>query len=62
MTAEERVKQVYPKATARKYETGRGSYYLVWSEGLGTGRRIAEGDTKRKAWKNADVKLKDESK
>lgn len=55
MTAEQFVKQRYPKARAEHYKRtfGKG-YYLVWSDfPSGGGIRISEGETKAEAWKNA---------
>lgn len=58
MTAEEFVKQQYPRAFVQKYEQGNGVvkklrtvYYLCWTEIRG--ERLSEGISKSNAWSNA---------
>ncbi len=59
MTSEQFVKSKYPRARVEKYMRGRvkgfqTTYYLVWSAFPSHGGvRLAEGNTKYNAWKNA---------
>ena len=59
MTSEEQVKEIYPRAFAEKYQSGKiagmqETYYLIWRTYKREEKiRLGEGDTKTKAWKNA---------
>ena len=55
MTAKEKVRQVYPKACAKRYFTqipGTGGYTLVWADRRES-QRLASGKTAAEAWKRA---------
>jgi hypothetical protein len=53
MTAKEKVRLLFPKATHKRYKThgGRG-YTLIWTHFL-MQARLAEGKTTGEAWRNA---------
>jgi len=52
MTYKERVREVYPRAIAKRYQFGvGGGYTLIW-DGFGEKKRLGEGDTAAQAWKN----------
>ncbi len=59
MTAEQFVKQYYPKARVERYVSGhikgmQEVYYLVWTNFSSKGgNRLSEGKTKSNAWVNA---------
>jgi hypothetical protein len=55
-TSEQKVKEVHPRASKKRYSThGGGGYYLIWS-GFPEGResvRLGEGKTASAAWVDA---------
>lgn len=58
MKAKDKIKEVYPKAYAEKYKKKnplvKEHYYLIWTSRLfDERRRIGEGATEAKAWKDA---------
>lgn len=53
MNAKERVKQLYPRATVKRYrDNGGKSYVLIWDKPdfMADARRIGEGKTVAEAW------------
>lgn len=60
-TSEQKVKEVYPRASKKRYSThGGGGYYLIWS-GFPEGResvRLGEGKTASAAWVDAASNIK----
>ena len=54
MTAQDKVKAIFPKAVAKKYKDNGGrSYYLIWTKPYTEAFRLASGKTSAEAWKNA---------
>lgn len=59
-TSEQKVKEVYPRASKKRYSTHGGGYYLIWS-GFPEGResvRLGEGKTASAAWVDAASNIK----
>lgn len=57
MAVKDKIKEVYPRAYAEKYTKNsvfKEHYYLIWTSRLQEERkRIGEGATEAKAWKDA---------
>lgn len=58
MATKNRIKEVFPRAYAEKYTKrnplNKENYYLIWTSRLQDERkRIGEGATEAKAWKDA---------
>lgn len=58
MSNKDKVKEVFPQAYAENYKTrdpfDKSGYYLIWSSNIQRERRrLGEGKTEAKAWKDA---------
>lgn len=61
MTSKDKVKELFPNAYSERYQTNNGFrkeyYWLIWSSRLREEkRRLGEGDTEAKAWKDVFAK------